>query len=66
MHMLINPGITEGKAADAIFDACRANEAREDKGGVKFNLMTDGNYAAVLRDDAGVILAVAVVDKFDC
>jgi inactivated superfamily I helicase len=58
--------ITEGRAMNAIFDACRANEKREPKNGVTFNLLVNGNHEAALRDADGVVVALAEVDALDC
>jgi len=63
--------ISEGKATGLIFDACRANEDRNDwknaEGyAVSFRLRTDGDYEAALRNPEGIVVALAVVDKFDC
>jgi hypothetical protein len=58
--------ITEGKAMDAIFDACRANEKRLPKNGVSFVLLANGNHQACLRDSDGVVVALAEVDALDC
>jgi hypothetical protein len=58
--------ITEGKATEAIFNACRANPKREAKGGVTFRMLADGNqHEAALRNDEGVVIALAYVDQFD-
>ena len=57
--------ITESRATDAIFDACRANEQRLPKNGVTFRLLVNGNHEAALRDASGVVVALAEVDHFD-
>jgi inactivated superfamily I helicase len=59
------PVITEARAIDAIFDACRANETREPKKGVTFRLLVNGMHEAALRDADGVVIAIAHVDRFD-
>jgi hypothetical protein len=59
-------GITESKAIDLIFNACRANEVREPKGNVSFLLMANGDHEATLRNAQGMVVAFATVDKFDC
>lgn len=56
---------TEGKATEAIFNACRANPQRNAKGAVTFRLMANGNHEAALRDNDGVVIAIAHVDEFD-
>ena len=58
--------ITEGKAMDAIFNACRANEKREPTGNVTFLLMANGDHQATLRNSDLTVIAVAIVDQFDC
>ena len=63
--------ITEGKAENLIFDACRANEDRADwknaEGyAVTFKLCADGTHEAALRDASGEVVALANVDSFDC
>lgn len=63
--------ITEGKATDLIFDACRANEARNEwknaEGyAVTFKLCADGMHEAALRNPSGEVVALANVDEFDC
>ena len=63
--------ISEGKATDLIFNACRANEARADwknaEGyAVSFKLRADGTHEAALRDPSGEVVALANVDSFDC
>jgi hypothetical protein len=65
MNLTHTAEITEGKAMEAIFNACRANEARQPKGNVTFLLMANGNHEAALRDSDGVVVALAEVDKFD-
>lgn len=57
--------ITEGKATEAIFNACRGNEKREAKNGVTFCTTVFG-HEAVLRDEFGIVVAIADVDEFDC
>lgn len=60
--------ITEGKAVDAIFNACRANPDRRDTDTVLFQRATNGEWQAVLLDrpnEFGVIIATAIVDEFD-
>ena len=57
--------ITEARAMDAIFDACRANETRQPKNGVTFRLLVNGNHEAALRDASGVVVALAEVDPLD-
>lgn len=66
-----NEKISEGEAENLIFDACRANEARADwknaKGfAVSFRLRVDGDHEAALRNPEGEVVALAVVDAFDC
>ncbi len=56
--------ITEGKATEAIFNACRGNEDRAPKGNVTFRVTMTGHEAA-LRDADGVVIALANVDEFD-
>lgn len=63
--------ITEGKATDFIFDACRANEDRNNwknaEGyAVTFKRCADGTHEAALRDPCGEVVALANVDSFDC
>lgn len=59
--------ICEGDAIDCIFNACRANTDRQDKNGVSFTQLINGNeYQAVLRDATGIVIAIAIVDEFDC
>ena len=70
------PHITEAKAVEAIFDACRANPERATKRNfekgtcVSFTrLALDvGNgqrYEACLRDAGGVVVALATIDDDD-
>jgi hypothetical protein len=59
-------GITENAAITAIFDACRANEQRAPRGAVTFRLLASGEHEAALRDAAGVVVALAIVDNLDC
>lgn len=69
MYALTTKGMTNDQAMNAIFDACRANEKREDKGLVSFRasgLLEKGEFFATLRNTDGAIVATAVVDKFDC
>lgn len=66
MHSLTHTkDITETKAMDAIFNACRANPSREAKGNVTFRPTISGHEAA-LRNAEGVVIALANVDEFDC
>jgi len=65
MQRLTTMGISEGKATEAIMDACRANESRQPKGGVTFMLCADGSHTAALRDENGIVVALANVDEFD-
>lgn len=59
--------ISEGKAMEAIFDACRANKDRVKTKNVSFRLMAwGGEYEATLRDETGIVVAIAIVDEFDC
>lgn len=64
MNLTHTAEITEGKAMEAIFQACRANEARAPKGNVTFRVTIHGHEAA-LRDANGVVVALADVDQFD-
>ena len=62
-------GITESRAMDLIFDACRSNTNRNDWKNaegftVKFTKVA-GAWAAVLRDKFGGFAASAKVDEFD-
>ena len=41
--------LTEWQAANAIFNVCRANENREPRAGVTFNLLANGEHEAALR-----------------
>lgn len=65
MQVMLTKNISEGKAADAIFDACRANEQRVNKGGVDFESHGDGTHMATLHVN-GEVVAIAIVDQFDC
>jgi hypothetical protein len=65
MYNVQTLNISESKAIDAIFDACRANEKREPKNGVTFLPMWNGDYEATLRDQDGVVVAIATVDSMD-
>ena len=64
----------EGKAAEIIFKACRANEKREPASVaycgyeyiVTFQLNADGTYQAVVRNFEEIVVAIATVDEFDC
>ncbi len=59
--------ITEGKAATAIFNACRSNEKRERTATVTFNQFASGNeWEATLHNANGLVIAIATVDEFDC
>ena len=58
-------GINEGAAETKIFDACRANEARLNTPEVAFARMAGDEYLATLTEN-GVVVMVAIVDKFDC
>lgn len=57
---------------DVIFDACRANEKRETKTVKSFNVSfapldwKETEHRVTVRDEEGVIIAFATVDKFDC
>ena len=64
MNLTHTAAITEGKAMQAIFNACRANESRQPKGNVTFTATIHGHEAA-LRDSEGVVIALADVDQFD-
>ena len=64
MNLTHTAAITEGKAMDAIFNACRDNEDRAPKGNVTFTVTIHGHEAA-LRDTDGVVVALADVDQFD-
>lgn len=59
--------ITEGKAMEAILNACRANEKRVNKGNVTFIAYGPGSAVAQasLRNDQGLVVAIAIVDQFD-
>lgn len=62
--------ITEGTAMDLIFDACRGNARRESRVlgafSVTFTESFDGTqHEACLRDDEGVVIALADVDSMD-
>ena len=66
-NLIHTAAITEGKAANMIFDACRANERREAKLNVSFRRFASGNeWEAALRDADGVVIAIATVDSDDC
>jgi uncharacterized protein YoaH (UPF0181 family) len=58
-------GVTEGPAINAIFDACRANEKRENRGNVVFRPFHEDEYFAVLYDADGKRMASAIIDQFD-
>lgn len=70
-NMIHTSEITEGKAATAIFNACRDNEKRENKGGVNcagvtFLQFASGNeFEATLHNAEGIVIAIATVDEFD-
>lgn len=57
---------------DVIFDACRANEKRIEKNVRGFNVQfapldwKETEHRVTVRDEEGVIIAFATVDKFDC
>lgn len=66
MRELQTLNISEGKAMEAIFNACRANAKREDKGAVSFRVWGfNSEHEATLRDANGVVVAIAIVDQFD-
>lgn len=65
-NITILAGANEGKATNLIFDACRANKHRINKGDVTFSPLANGNHEAVLRNEEGRVIALAEVDKFDC
>lgn len=48
-----------------IFDACRANPKRENRGRVSFRVLVTGAHEAALRDAEGVVVLIAKVDEFD-
>jgi hypothetical protein len=54
-----------GRNENAIFDACRANPNRENRGRVTFLLLASGDYEATLRNAEGIVVCIAKVDKFD-
>lgn len=66
--------MTEGKATEIIFKACRDNEQRNPATiaycgynyDVTFKLNADGTHEAAVRNFEGVVVAIAKVDKFDC
>lgn len=69
-NVQVTAEISEGKATDLIFNACRANETRADwknaEGyAVSFRLNADGTHEAALRNPEGVVVGLAVVDSFD-
>lgn len=64
LNLKHSDAITEGKAMEAIFNACRANPEREPKGNVTFRVTIYGHEAA-LRDANGVVVALADVDQYD-
>jgi hypothetical protein len=58
-------------AMSMIFDACRANSARQPRTletghSVTFTLLANGGHQACLRNSSGVVVALANVDEFDC
>jgi len=63
---------TEGKIMEIIFNAARANETRcprvQGEFSVAFNnqYTPDGEYLALVTNQAGQVCGSAVVDKFDC
>lgn len=63
--------IRESTITNVIFDACRANEAREPRsiGGfsVTFTPLPNGvEHEAAVCDTTGAVVGLAVVDRFDC
>lgn len=58
-------GVNEGRNENAIFDACRANEKRENKDGVSFLLLANGDYEATFRNADGIVETIVKVDEFD-
>ena len=68
MHILKHhSAITKGNAMNAIFNACRANESRESRNDVYFELLSNfggKTWYATLRT-GGVTLATAIVDQWD-
>lgn len=63
------PLIKESFVTDLIFNACRANEQRNDwtdgRYSVKFTLCKDGTHEAILKNVDGINIATANVDQFD-
>jgi hypothetical protein len=59
--------ITEGKAMEAIFNACRANPGRKNNDKVTFIQYAEGSPVAhaTLRNEQGFVIASAMVDQYD-
>lgn len=68
--------ITETLAIEYILNGCRANEKRETSytthgngavvvRAVSFTRLIDGTHEACLRNEDGVVIALANVDEFD-
>lgn len=62
--------ITEAKATELIFDACRANPdrtpwANTEGYAVNFRPLSKGEYGAYVTNPFGFVVALAIVDEFD-
>ena len=62
--------ITEGQATAIILDAARANEERKPRTvrghRIRFEFRGAGSHTAYVRNPDGCLVAVGVVDTFDC
>lgn len=65
----IASSVTEGQITNVVFDACRANEDRNERNingfNVRFNLKANGEYQVTVRNAEVVVVAFANVDEFD-
>lgn len=50
---------------EKIFNASRGNPTFEPRGNVTFQALPTGDYEATMRNDQGVVVCVAEVDKYD-
>lgn len=67
-----SPEVNETEVTEAIFNACRNNAARKPHRcmrapgfSVSFTMLADATYEACVRNEQGVVVALANVDEFD-
>jgi hypothetical protein len=65
-HIAGTDSKTQARRENEVFNACRANEAREARGNVTFsNTLYSGGHEVYLRDEAGVVVLICKVDEYD-